>query len=525
MTWRGPFPASVLLVLTLQLLCPWPSTAASLAPHNGSVRAVTGVQDRAAFPRDVNGSEEQERGKHLQVRSLPMTHPNMDTDNQVDPFRDMDAKALATILLQALKIDEEKTGEREGEREAGSLSLSNPSMWREADKDSLVENVKSQTRSRESAPQRQVMAWAPEREDGGEVSPQSIEQMEAMLQELEKYSTATKRERSNTALRSAKTSRPISKQPEDSSMLGNMDDIEELVGGMEKDTDYNEEHEVMQEPAKRADKSVSRFQAGSLSRLGAGEPGPDKAEEEQIADITSDLLLQYLLKGGDMAEQEDSAKEKLTDGERKRSDEEWEEDVAEEKRSDEEGGDDDDDDGGDMDPQTIDRLIEISSKLHLPADDVIDIINDVEKKRKNSVEKMEPTRHHHTTPRDRIKPAPGRSDQRQKVYLPTRHRPEKPRHWSTSDMALQDLLGADNELDYGAMPLVYPRRFHLQQNLYPNYIRPRVYQPRHSTYRYQPSPSLLQNEDYYDDDQAQDKEEELENYIEKILLQHPEVFQ
>ncbi len=36
----------------------------------------------------------------------------------------------------------------------------------------------------------------------------------------------------------------------------------------------------------------------------------------------------------------------------------------------------------DIDPQTIDKLIEISSKLHLPADDVVDIINDVEKKKK-----------------------------------------------------------------------------------------------------------------------------------------------
>ncbi|KAM3653960.1 uncharacterized protein VK521_017580, partial [Ammospiza maritima maritima] len=35
-----------------------------------------------------------------------------------------------------------------------------------------------------------------------------------------------------------------------------------------------------------------------------------------------------------------------------------------------------------LDPGTIDQLIELSSKLHLPADDVVDIIHDVEQKRK-----------------------------------------------------------------------------------------------------------------------------------------------
>ncbi len=53
--------------------------------------------------------------------------------------------------------------------------------------------------------------------------------------------------------------------------------------------------------------------------------------------------------------------------------------VAEDKRSNEVEDNDDDDE---MDPQTIDKLIEISSKLHLPADDVVEIISDVQEKKK-----------------------------------------------------------------------------------------------------------------------------------------------
>ncbi|XP_014405641.1 PREDICTED: neurosecretory protein VGF [Myotis brandtii] len=164
------------------------------------------------------------------------------------------------------------------------------------------------------------------------------------------------------------------------------------------------------------------------------------AQEERLADLASDLLLQYLLQGGARQrslggrglqpekERESEREEEEVEQERRGGEErvgeedeeaaeaeaeaeeaerarqnallfaEEEEDgeaAAEDKRSQEEmpghrrqdaeraeeGGEEEDDDE-EMDPQTIDSLIELSTKLHLPADDVVSIIEEVEEKRK-----------------------------------------------------------------------------------------------------------------------------------------------
>ncbi|XP_019062270.1 neurosecretory protein VGF, partial [Fukomys damarensis] len=165
------------------------------------------------------------------------------------------------------------------------------------------------------------------------------------------------------------------------------------------------------------------------------------AQEERLADLASDLLLQYLLQGGARqrslggrglqetqeergSEREEEAEQERRGGEERLGDEDEDEDAAEaeaeaeeaerarqnallfaeeeedgeagaeDKRSQEEtpghrrkeaegteeGGEEDDDE--EMDPQTIDSLIELSTKLHLPADDVVSIIEEVEEKRK-----------------------------------------------------------------------------------------------------------------------------------------------
>lgn len=164
------------------------------------------------------------------------------------------------------------------------------------------------------------------------------------------------------------------------------------------------------------------------------------AQEERLADLASDLLLQYLLQGGarqrglggrglqEKEEERESVREdaeaeqerrggaervgeedeeaaeaeaEAEEAERARqnallfAEEEDGEAGAEDKRSQEEmpghrrkeaegaeeGGEEEDDDE-EMDPQTIDSLIELSTKLHLPADDVVSIIEEVEEKRK-----------------------------------------------------------------------------------------------------------------------------------------------
>ncbi|KAG7484116.1 hypothetical protein MATL_G00045530 [Megalops atlanticus] len=137
--------------------------------------------------------------------------------------------------------------------------------------------------------------------------------------------------------------------------LNGMDDFEEdgADGGEEGEVLTREEEEARA----RAEQEEIRRQVAEAQRA--------KAEEEKLADIASDMLLQYMVKKQGAA---------YGDGKRKGT---LGGNAAEDKRSDEEDDDDDD-----IDPQTIDKLIEISSKLHLPADDVVDIISDVEEKRK-----------------------------------------------------------------------------------------------------------------------------------------------
>ncbi|XP_049325046.1 uncharacterized protein si:dkey-175g6.2 [Astyanax mexicanus] len=92
-----------------------------------------------------------------------------------------------------------------------------------------------------------------------------------------------------------------------------------------------------------------------------------REEEQRLADIASDMLLQYMGRKQKAASYiKDMKKASLFNN------------VAEDKRSNEVEDSDDDE----MDPETIDKLIEISSKLHLPADDVVEIITDVEEKKK-----------------------------------------------------------------------------------------------------------------------------------------------
>lgn len=90
-----------------------------------------------------------------------------------------------------------------------------------------------------------------------------------------------------------------------------------------------------------------------------------REEEQRLADIASDMLLEYM---GRKQKTSSYIKEAALLN-----------NVAEDKRSNEVEDSDDDDE---MDPQTIDKLIEISSKLHLPADDVVEIISDVQEKKK-----------------------------------------------------------------------------------------------------------------------------------------------
>lgn len=130
---------------------------------------------------------------------------------------------------------------------------------------------------------------------------------------------------------------------------------DEPVGAEEDEEVLTSEEEEAQA---KAEQEEIRRQAAEAQRA--------KMEEEKLADIASDMLLRYMVKQNNGNKKHSSTPSN----------------AAEDKRSDEELNVTEDDD---IDPQTIDKLIEISSKLHLPADDVVDIISDVEKKKKKDV--------------------------------------------------------------------------------------------------------------------------------------------
>ncbi|XP_038642895.1 neurosecretory protein VGF [Scyliorhinus canicula] len=466
-------------------------------------------QDQRMFPEAGDTAEDEaETAKSHQVRSAaPRPGAQREPSYDDELFKDVDAKTLAAILLQALKVDEDKPSSRGDPRwhSMGASPSTNYGSTRIEGKD-LTENVKSRTRvgkiqrtpvSQES----EESEWREQSNEEDTLTPQSIDRLEAMLQDMEKYSTAAKRERSNAAQRSLPMYN-IKNDDEstENDVLRDLDAFEELVGRKEKYSDYEESQENARGRVKYGAKDLEARE-GSRRKVG----------QQRATDRASDLLLQYLLRG-EASEEEEEEEEKVREDQRMGG-RGSEESASEEKRADE-----DEDEDEDIDPQTIDRLIEISSKLHLPADDVIDIINDVEKQRKDSAERIESR--HGASSRDRFKSSASRPDN---SYLP-HHRSEKARHHANDEMSLQDLLGAENALDYESMPFNMPRRYRPRPNGYPNYIHPRIYQQRHRPYYYQPAPPAYRNKDYYDDE-TQDNEEELENYIEKILLKHPEVFQ
>ncbi|KAK5609167.1 hypothetical protein CRENBAI_015221 [Crenichthys baileyi] len=126
--------------------------------------------------------------------------------------------------------------------------------------------------------------------------------------------------------------------------------------------DTEEENEILSPEEEEAQAKVEQEE---MMRQ-AAEAQKAKMEEEKLADIASDMLLSYMVK--------------QNKGDKKHSLSLL--NAAEDKRSNEEHEMTEEDD---IDPETIDKLIEISSKLHLPADDVVDIITDVEKKKKKDL--------------------------------------------------------------------------------------------------------------------------------------------
>ncbi|XP_058646107.1 golgin subfamily A member 6-like protein 2 [Onychostoma macrolepis] len=133
------------------------------------------------------------------------------------------------------------------------------------------------------------------------------------------------------------------------------------------DFDFVEEEEEEILTRKEEEEARARAEQEEVRRQEA-EAQEAREEEQRLADIASDMLLEYM-----------GRKQKASSYMRDMKAAALLNNVAEDKRSNEVEDNDDDDE---MDPQTIDKLIEISSKLHLPADDVVEIISDVQEKKK-----------------------------------------------------------------------------------------------------------------------------------------------
>ncbi|KAM9347948.1 uncharacterized protein ABDE67_010021 [Symphorus nematophorus] len=157
--------------------------------------------------------------------------------------------------------------------------------------------------------------------------------------------------------------------------------------------DFEDEGEELEEEVEEEEESLSHMEEEARARaekqevLRQQEEAERAREEEQrLADIASDMLLQYM-----------GRKQQAYMKPRQKSSMGAAGNTAEDKRSEEVIPDEDD-----LDQQMIDRLIEISSKLHLPADDVIEIISDVEEKKKKRKElQLQPSNSNPVAPRFR----------------------------------------------------------------------------------------------------------------------------
>ncbi|XP_067412558.1 neurosecretory protein VGF [Emydura macquarii macquarii] len=474
----------------------------SQAPLRGaallfSISLLTQGRLQAAAPlppgEDAHPPSPPPPAKEVRVRALPQAQPlpsreGGDAREEEDDelFRGVDPKALAAVLLQAL----DGTGHN------------SPDKRRAPDE----ERVHSQSRSaslgagRARGRQQQPHEEEEEEEEGGrESGPPQLADLQAILQELQAFSPAAKRERSRG-------------DPGPGEVLKELEEFGRLRAGTKRRAPPAEpwagarklrrqqqlEHQLLQR----------RYEELAESRRQAQEARKAAAEEERLADMASDLLLQYLLKGRE-AEGEAGADAREEDEEEEEEEEEEEggfrggrakgspllfEDeegnVAEDKRSNEVRSDEADDDA--LDPGTIDQLIELSSKLHLPAEDVIDIISDVEKQRKVEEEAAAAQVPPYGPPQPRHPAAPWRPP-----------KPDEP-DWN------EVLRGGESPA---------ARRFPAPQSHLSNYIQPRAFQPAHP--RSRPPPGRREE----DEADSRARDDELENYIEQVLLDRAQAFQ
>ncbi|XP_025030293.1 neurosecretory protein VGF [Python bivittatus] len=433
-------------------------------------------------------------------------------------FQDMDPKALAAVLLQALQITPQNSKE---------LPLSPKPSANE-------ERVQSETKGSDVQPGRQ-QGWQPRdqpQEEEAKEAAESIsdgremESLKSMLKELQHYSPTSKREEPSHSRPTSPSEPSQGTHPDD--MLKELEEYQQLKSNIKRKAPLHEswagarklrqqqhlEHQLLQR----------RYEELAESRRQAEEARRAAAEEERLADMASDLLLQYLLKDGEEDEEGQQGANAQEESEEEGSKgtsllfEDVEDNVAEDKRSNETPEVEDDED---IDPNTIDRLIELSSKLHLPADDVIDIINDVEKKKKEEVPE--------SNSKSKLLVAPLHSKPKKTPPYPSAHQEAHPipkafyptAFQSYHHLPKQEEAAWNEVLKGNEFPA--PKRYQAKDRStkISNHISPRTFQtPVYHHYHHLPGP-MVPRDGYYD---IQAHDEDLENYLESLLMKHPKVF-
>ncbi|CAB1419719.1 unnamed protein product [Pleuronectes platessa] len=367
--------------------------------HSKVERRMEGEEDE--------GIEEEikaERGEeYRQVRTMEGSDRDRDGRQELELLMAMQGREQ-----QREEEEERKKAQEEEEKMTEKVTSRTTSQIVQVQKEQQPTSPDRQVENEKGAASQQGQTSSEQgnNEEEEQLSPEELRSLETMMKEFPSLDTATKRngdseqnQRESRGYSNQNYIIPISKgsnlamsekklkwQEETQKALslptfkgGNfMDDFEDsnygnnaaqsqLPAEQERmEEDEPEEDKVDEEVLSPEEEEVRAKAEQEEMRRQAAEAQRAKMEEEKLADIASDMLLRYMVKQNNGNKKYSSS---LSN-------------AAEDKRSDEEQEMIEDDD---IDPQTIDKLIEISSKLHLPADDVVDIISDVEKKKKKDL--------------------------------------------------------------------------------------------------------------------------------------------
>ncbi|KAJ0055942.1 hypothetical protein NL108_016697 [Boleophthalmus pectinirostris] len=312
-------------------------------------------------------------------------------------FGDIEPQQLANILVKALrgknKVRSEDSLENEEVEDRRHQESDEKSQEKERSKDPPMEDVTSHTIFKtleeqtktpsESAEVEEPKSETVRQDEEEQLTAEELRSLETMMKEFPRVGTFEKRDDSNSfneVLPVNKNQEQKLKWREETQKALNfpsfsfMDELEKMNSLVDDVDTTGPQQEAPEETQPNEEESQEETDEENLSpeeeearakaeqdemRRQAAEAQRARLEEEKLADIASDMLLRYMGKERNGPKQR--YRQPLSD-------------TPEDKRSDEQAQD--------LDPQTIDKLIEISSKLHLPADDVVDIISDVEEKKK-----------------------------------------------------------------------------------------------------------------------------------------------